>query len=780
MKKILISLLLIGLGIFLKTNTFGAELLAHWGIEPSGGGEFEYLINRPYSGETFTPGGEVRFQGYVTLPGCHNGLYYNKITFYVSEPEKLHYELENACNNCLGASSGYEGIIIPDDQSCQCTLGRKCGDEKGAFNCKNVYKDNCFAIVIDEDRKIPKFYKFGTTYPSDIPYKGHPARKTDKVEFNKTYTLPSDICKKLNLKEGEKNKVYFWIQYSGLHSDCAWHSAIVYQEGYIDCSTQTSLPPSPPPPPPEPEGIPPIAELIAPEIAIENTTVTLDGSKSRDPDGNYLDYSWGVKDWWGGGSWGWKYTTPWKLEVFGEPEIINSISPIASLKIPYLPIEDRLLPPEAFDYDPNEFLIPVDKWELDLYYYQPNKLYSYLDPLPEAIPPKSLVPYLPSGLVEQFKKYIEESIECFKDEKRRWNERKECFINLKSITGYFKNLKENWRYVQEREGYYSRPFPRNYGFPIDLEGIESYIEEYKNKKIEKVYNNCSSGIRVKLHVADLDGLVDGATALVRVLPFNLHPIAIIAASKNEIEIETPSGRLTKRKIFGGYEGETITLDGSYSFDPDGGSITKYQWEVGYQPPPSWTIGREGVKILNPEEKIVQIKLPHLASNIDRTDFGICLRVWDDENTPSPYECVKLWIYKKRTVTVSLTSDLTTDWIWQTKPLTLTWDSENASECRRWIEIWNPFENVKLKDTSLGDKIPYDNWTSDWNDQLSGTITTYPGSGPPDPQTGSQPRNWIGKLWIYKIECKDNSGNTKEAHLKVNVKPRPIWQEVFPF
>ncbi len=133
---------------------------------------------------------------------------------------------------------------------------------------------------------------------------------------------------------------------------------------------------------------------------------------------------------------------------------------------------------------------------------------------------------------------------------------------------------------------------------------------------------------------------------------------------------------------------------------------------------------------------------------------------------------------KKTAIVSLTSDLTKDWIWQTKPLTLTWNSQNASQCRRWIEIWNPFENVKLKDTSLGDKIPYDNWTSDWNDELSGTITTYPGSGPPDPQTGSQPRNWIGKLWIYKIKCKDPEGDEVESSIKVNVKPRPIWEEIF--
>jgi len=840
-RKILTFLLLFGIGIFFKNNVFGAELLVHWGIEPIGGGEFEYLINRPYSGETFKPGEEIKFEGYVTLPGCHNGLYYNKLTFYVSEGEELHYELEDACANCLGASSDYEGIIIPDDQSCQCTVGGKCGDEKGAFNCKNVCKDLCIAVVIDEDRKIPRFYKFGAIYPPDLPYQGHEARRTDKVEFNQTYTLPSDICKKLNLKEGEKNKVYFWIQYSGLHSDCAWHSAIVYQEGYIDCSTQISLPPSPPPPPepegtspsppppPEPEGIPPIAELIAPEIAIENTTVTLDGSKSRDPDGR-------VEGYW------WRYS--WKAEdyyrrtreelwsflrfVFGKPEIKNFTSPptttleilsthftlplffrvftslwvftslpTATLKIPYLPLEQRLLPPEAFDYraycplrDPqtlpgNASIAPPGlhlEWWADPY-HPPSTIPAAkeecdaLEALDETLLPTSMIPFLPSEIVDRFREYVQkEIIDCFNCPNFDKRKERQCSKRLYYILEYLYTLKSQPPY----EDFYSVPSPP-YGKPFDKETIDKRIEDYKKQKKEKLFKLLrahGAKVRVSLKVNDEEGwLSQAVSAVITVLPSKLPPIAVIVGELKEREI-TPHFPHFRRSIktFGGYEGETITLDGSYSFDLDGGSITKYQWKVGYQP----IRGREKVKILNPEEKIVQIQLPHLIGR-DRADFGICLRVWDDENTPSPYECVQLWIYKKQTVTVNLTSDLTTDWIWQTKPLTLTWTSENASSCRRWIEVWNPFENIKLRDTSLGDKIPYDNWTSDWNDELSGTITTYPGSGPPDPQTGAQPRNWIGKLWIYKIECKDSSGqNFKEAEVQVNVKPRPIWQEVFPF
>ena len=215
------------------------------------------------------------------------------------------------------------------------------------------------------------------------------------------------------------------------------------------------------------------------------------------------------------------------------------------------------------------------------------------------------------------------------------------------------------------------------------------------------------------------------------------------------------------------EGSLTFLDGSRSYDPDGDPLT-YQWS-------SWG----GGEIVSPNRKVTAFRAPLLREDERYRDIFIFLTVTDPYNA-SDKDDVIIRVKKAKRLSINLTSDLTTDWIWQTKPLTLTWDSENASECRRWIEIWNPFENVKLKDTSLGDKIPYDNWTSDWNDQLSGTITTYPGSGPPDPQTGSQPRNWIGKLWINKIECKDNSGNTKEAEVQVNVKPRPIWQEVLPF
>ncbi|MCD6412373.1 PKD domain-containing protein [bacterium] len=213
------------------------------------------------------------------------------------------------------------------------------------------------------------------------------------------------------------------------------------------------------------------------------------------------------------------------------------------------------------------------------------------------------------------------------------------------------------------------------------------------------------------------------------------------------------------------EGSWITLDGSGSYDPDGDPLT-YQWSAS-----------DG-KIVSPTSKVTSFQVPFLEKDEETRYIYVTLKVTDSKGA-SDSDTIIISVKKVKYVDVTLTSDLTGDWIWQTKPLTLTWNSENATSCRRWIEIWNPFENVKLKDTSLGDKIPYDNWTSDWNDELSGTITTYPGSGPPDPQTGAQPRNWIGKLWIYKIECKDTSGqDTKKVEIRVNVKPRPIWQEAF--
>ncbi len=242
------------------------------------------------------------------------------------------------------------------------------------------------------------------------------------------------------------------------------------------------------------------------------------------------------------------------------------------------------------------------------------------------------------------------------------------------------------------------------------------------------------------------------------------------------------------------EGSWITLDGSGSYDPDGDPLT-YQWSAS-----------DG-EITSPTSKITSFRVPFLKDNETTRYIYVTLKVTDSKGA-SDFDTIIISVKKVKYFDVTLSSNLTGDWIWQTKPLTLTWQvtpptlPDNCSlktlKCRRWIEIWNPFENVKLKDTSLGDKIPYDNWTSDWNDELSGTITTYPGSGPPDPQTGSQPRHWIGKLWIYKVECNyeiectvcqtvgtstvcetQTSSDTKEVEVEVNVKPRPIWQETFP-
>ena len=647
----------------------------------------------------------------------------------------------NACDDCLGAISSV-------------TSTEACDTEQ----CENVE-------VIDEIAASVylwlNIHKLGTIYPPDVW--GYPPIS---VPFNFTATIPSDICSRFSLSPG-KNKVRFYIQISAIHWG-VWTWNISYQPAYIVCppsfpSQPQPSPPSPPswiPPPGYHQGLPPVAKLITPEIARENTNITLDASQSYDPDGKIIRYDWGWK--WEK-EWREEFPTDtfWVDEVFGKPEVpAFSSSSFASLKIPYLPIEPRLLPPEAFDYSPDQFLIPdwLDVWDLNKH---PEYFSQYIQPLSQLLPPKSLTPYLPSGLVEKFKEVIKKKTEIL----QKWRS-EEALRELKSITGYFADLK--WKYFHQ---WNQPPFPfhpsSTPGDPLDLENIEEFIDQYKEDKTKEWINYCGRELKPLVDVIDNHYLYTRAYARVTVLPFNLPPIAIIASLQKEIE--TPYGKI---KVFGGYENDIITLNGSYSFDPDGDSIIKYEWKVE-------ELGRsmKNVKILNPGKNVVQIKLPQVLNQ--KGAFEVCLRVWDEKNFPSPYECVKLWVYKKQTVTVTLTSDLTKDWIWQTKPLTLTWDSENASQCRRWIEIWNPFENVKLKDTSLGDKIPYDNWTSDWNDETSGTITTYPGSGPPDPQTGSQPRNWIGKLWIYKVEC-EASGITKTAEFQINVKPRPIWQEVVPF
>ena len=264
-----------------------------------------------------------------------------------------------------------------------------------------------------------------------------------------------------------------------------------------------------------------------------------------------------------------------------------------------------------------------------------------------------------------------------------------------------------------------------------------------------------------------DGFSDGAPAVPAGCPPKGTPIPAYKVSieiSNSPPVADAGGDRTV------LENNAILLDGTGSYDPDG-SIVSYTWS-----------GQCASYLDDTNIPQPTFTAPEISSGEDHKDYTCTLTVTDNEgatgsdnakirvmNTVSPPSC-----------SVSLSSDLSKDWIWQTKPMTLTWSGTDIVQCRRWIEVWNPFENIILKNTLAGDTIPYDNWTSGWNNQISDSITTYPGSGPSDPITGKQPRNWVGKLWRYRIECKDSSGLCVERDLvDVNVKPRPIWREVAP-
>jgi len=260
---------------------------------------------------------------------------------------------------------------------------------------------------------------------------------------------------------------------------------------------------------------------------------------------------------------------------------------------------------------------------------------------------------------------------------------------------------------------------------------------------------------------DGDGFSDGAPAGCPPAGTSIPAYKVSIGISNKPPIADAEGPYTV------FENNPILLDGTGSNDSDG-FIVSYTW--------SGQCASYLDDISSPQPTFTA---PEVSFD---TNYNCTLTVTDNDGATSSDSTT---ITVRDTAppplcSVSLSSDLTEDWIWQTKPMTLTWSGANIVQCRRWIEVWNPFENIILKDTSGGDTIPYDNWTSDWSNQTSGLITTYPGSGPPNPDTGEQPRNWIGKLWKYKIECKDSSGLCIENDvIEVNVKPRPIWREVAP-
>jgi|GEM_PF-1611910 len=198
-------------------------------------GDTTITFNKPTPGQTFVAGTDIAFSGKFNVTSCGNGLFHNRVTFYITEDKDIPfidslgvtrdtYSSKTLCNsgdciNCYGASSPYiqKNYKV---SNCKSTL-MSAKDAKGNPYTYNtfMYGDNVKDLDMTKGYKI---YKLGSVYPGDALYI---SGQKWKVEFDKTYTIPQDL--------GFYGPVRLYVVYSGTHWISHWHWNITYQKATI-------------------------------------------------------------------------------------------------------------------------------------------------------------------------------------------------------------------------------------------------------------------------------------------------------------------------------------------------------------------------------------------------------------------------------------------------------------------------------------------------------------------------------------------------------------------
>ncbi len=187
--KVLIWLI-IGFGLFI----FAPQAWA--AVEVTGGNcDTTILFNKPVPNQVYELGETINFKGKFRVTSCGDGLFFNKVTFYIAEDKEIPLKSVNACSNCLGASS----TNYPSS-ACNCQW------------CSQVKVLNTPGYQVR---------KLGTVYPSDVNSGARPYW----VEYNQSFVIPEDL--------EFSGPVRFYVQYSGTHWNNHWHWNITYQPGKI-------------------------------------------------------------------------------------------------------------------------------------------------------------------------------------------------------------------------------------------------------------------------------------------------------------------------------------------------------------------------------------------------------------------------------------------------------------------------------------------------------------------------------------------------------------------
>jgi len=190
--SVLIPLILLGFGMLFGVNSVLAA------TEVTGGlCDTTIVFNSPIPNQEYESGDTINFTGKFRVTSCGDGLFFNKITFFITEDKEIPLITTNACSNCLGASS----TVYPQSV-CNCGW------------CNQVQ-------VLQENNPNFKVHKLGTIYPHDVSSGARPYW----VEYGQDFVIPDNL--------EFSGPVRFYVQYSGTHWSSHWHWNITYQPGTV-------------------------------------------------------------------------------------------------------------------------------------------------------------------------------------------------------------------------------------------------------------------------------------------------------------------------------------------------------------------------------------------------------------------------------------------------------------------------------------------------------------------------------------------------------------------
>lgn len=174
------------------------------------------LSPRPPSEEkpTYFLEEEIRFVGSFSGARADNQLFFNKISFYITEDKEITFTdcCRNQENDCLVMNE------------CLCATGCQY-----AYGAKSSYypltairnAQWCDQVKSQPDTEQNNIYKLGEIYPDDQPSSHQPYR----IEYDQTFTIPQHLP--------FSGPVRFYVVYSGTHWNDHWHWSVIYQEGHI-------------------------------------------------------------------------------------------------------------------------------------------------------------------------------------------------------------------------------------------------------------------------------------------------------------------------------------------------------------------------------------------------------------------------------------------------------------------------------------------------------------------------------------------------------------------